>query len=224
MRDIFLRLETTLPILVTLLSTVVLVVYVWHFWKRRRSEYEELVTIEAPAFETRKEPAFDESVKGLLTRDDVTLRVLEEIYAARRSFSRESRRASSLLRIQRSLRIVLRDAVKADNFEQVRDRVLRLLDEAQKEIDVLQQRKPFEGLEDPEKSLLVDLVAEIPADKTIPKQKALQLADIIKIKHQDIRNLQIQNARAARWTRWGTFGTISFGVLSIILSIYTAIK
>lgn len=94
MRDIFLRLETILPILVTILTTVVFAFFVWHFWRRRQSEYEEEVTIEAHAFEMRKEPEFDESVKSLMTRDDVTLRVLEEIYAARRFSSMESRRAS----------------------------------------------------------------------------------------------------------------------------------
>lgn len=223
MRDFLAKWDPFLSIAVVLFTTVGFAYYLWHFWKRRQLELEE-ITVEMPSFETRKEPAFDDSLKTLITRDDVTLRILEEIYAAGRFYTMESRRAISLIRIQRSLRIVLRDAVKADNFEQIRDKTLRLLDEAQKELDLLQQRKPFEGLEDPEKSLLVDLVAEIPADKIIPRQKALQLADIIKIKHQDIRNLQVQNARSAAWTRWGTFGTISFGLLSIILSIYTAIK
>jgi hypothetical protein len=51
--------------------------------------------------------------------------------------------------------------------------------------------------------------------------KAQQLADIIKLKHQDIKKLQLENSKAAGWTRWGTVGTVSFGLLSLALSIYT---
>ena len=49
----------------------------------------------------------------------------------------------------------------------------------------------------------------------------LQLANIIKIKHQDMMKLQGENAKSAAWTKWGTAGTVFFGVLSIVLSIVT---
>lgn len=196
----------------------------------QRRRYEQLKVDLDSSFEYLKESSFDEYLKLLIERDDVTLRVLEEVFAAGGdrfmvfSPNKEARRAISLRRIQSALRVALKDSIKVDNFESLRDRVLKLIDEAQKEIDTVQQRKPFEGLEEPEKSLLVDLLAEIPADKTIPRQKVLQLADIIKIKHQDIRNLQIENTKSATWTRWSTFGTIFFGILSIVLSVYTAFR
>jgi len=79
-------------------------------------------------------------------------------------------------------------------------------------------------LQEPEKSLLVDLLAEISQDKSIPRQKVLQLADIIKLKHQDLLKLQTENAKSAAWTRWGTYGTVFFGILSIVLSVYTTVK
>ena len=116
------------------------------------------------------------------------------------------------------------ESVKSEDFQSIRDRVIKLIDEGQNEIEVLQQRKPFDGLQEPEKSLLVDMLAEIPNEKPIPQQKVLQLADIIKLKHQDMLKLQQENAKSAAWTRWGTYGTIFFGILSIVLSVYTTVK
>lgn len=72
-----------------------------------------------------------------------------------------------------------------------------------------------------ERSLLIDLIEEIDPAKEIPRQKAQQLADILKLKHQDIKKLQLENAKSAGWTRWGTVGTVSFGLISLALSIYT---
>lgn len=193
--------------------------------------FESMTRVPDFLYEEPNQPSFDDHLKHLITRDDVNLRVLEEVFATGRSRhfylptqNSDSRRASTLRQIQNALRIVLRDAIKSDDFEVLRDRVLRLIDDAQKEIDALQQRKPFDGLLEPEKSLLVDLIADIPQEKTIPRQKALQLADIIKLKHQDMLKLQTENAKSAAWTRWGTYGTIFFGILSIVLSIYTTMK
>ncbi len=175
-------------------------------------------------------PSFDENLRQLIAREDITLRVLEEVLSTDRyriyflSENTDSRRAGALRQIQSSLRLALRDAIKSEDFAALRDRILCLIDEAQAEIHSLQQRKPFDGLQEPEKSLLVDLLGEIPHDKATPRQKALQLADIIKLKHQDMLTLQAENAKSAAWTRWGTYGTIFFGILSIVLSIYTAVK
>lgn len=222
----FLYLDTSawLPAVVS----IALAVFV-AFGKRiveRLSQAQELILADEP-----KQPSFDDHLKILVAREDIDLRLLEEIFATGRSRrfyiptqSTDTRRASALRQIQDALRIVLRDALKADDFATLRDRAIRLIDEAQKEIDALQQRKPFDGLQEPEKSLLIDLLSDIPHDKNIPRQKALQLADIIKLKHQDMLKLQTENAKSAAWTRWGTYGTVFFGILSIVLSVYTTIK
>ena len=191
---------------------------------------ERIIRIEDVTFAEEPGPSFNENVKALIAREDVTLRVLEEIFQSGRnrfvylSQNSDSRKASALRHIQDSLRNLMSESVKSEDFPTIRDRVIKLLDEAQKEIDLLQQRKPFDGLQEPEKSLLVDLLTEIPNEKPIPRQKALQLADIIKLKHQDILKLQQDNAKSAAWTRWGAYGTIVFGILSIVLSIYTSVK
>lgn len=178
----------------------------------------------------KEEPQFADHLKHLIRRDDTTLRVLEEVFSAGKTryayFGRnpDARRVSTLRQIQDSLRQSIKDSLQDDAFPTIRDRAIKLIDHSQREIDALQQRKPFEGLQEPEKSLLVDILAELPEERPIPRQKAIQLADIIKLKHQDILNLQAENAKSAAWTRWGTYGTIFFGVLSIVLSIYTTAK
>ena len=97
---------------------------------------------------------------------------------------------------------------------------MSLIQEAQEKIRAANERQPFDGLGEPEKSLLIDLLEVMPDDKPIPRQKAIQLANIIKLKHQDMLQLQQDNAKSSAWTKWGTAGTVFFGILSIILSIY----
>jgi len=166
-------------------------------------------------------------IRLLLQRDDVTLRVLEEVYEhPRYGFygdwgSPGSQRLSAPDGIQRELRECLRSSVQAADFAPVCDRILGLLDQIKKEKEPLQQKEPFNDLRDPEKSLLIDIFQEIDPTHTIARQKALQFANIIKIKHQDLLRLQVENAKAATWTRWGTAGTIVFGILSLVLSILT---
>ena len=175
-------------------------------------------------------PTATENIKILIEREDVTLRVLEEVLRAGPSRylsiapDIDAKRILALGKIQSILRNVMTDAVKSDNFPVIRDRLIRLIDEARREIELLQEKKPFDGLQEPEKSLLVDMLNELPNDKPIPRQKALQLADIIRLKHQDILKLQQENAKSAAWTRWGTYGTVFFGILSIVLSFYTSVK
>ena len=166
-------------------------------------------------------------VKQLLQRDDVSLRVLEEVYELPRYLYRrdwgspDSLRLRSLESIQEELRDYLRSSVQGTDFPQIRDRVLGLLDQIKREKDDLQHKEPFNDIHDPEKSLLIDIFEEIDPGHTIVRQKAFQLANIIKIKHQDLLKLQAENAKAATWTKWGTAGTVVFGVLSLILSILT---
>lgn len=200
------------------------------FTSLARRSVERTVTFEDLELVDDAKSSVSENMKLLIGREDVTLRVLEEVFQTGRSRffflsqNGDSRRASSLRKIQDILRNVMSESVKSEDFPKIRDRVIKLIDEAQKEIELLQQRKPFDGLQEPEKSLLIDMLAEIPNEKPIPRQKALQLADIIKLKHQDMLKLQQDNAKSAAWTRWGTYGTIFFGILSIVLSVYTTVK
>lgn len=97
--------------------------------------------------------------------------------------------------------------------------MLRLLDELRNERHRLAQKEPFNDIRDPEKSLLIDIFSELPPNDAIVRQKAVQLSNIMKIKHEDISKLQEQNARAANWTRWGTAGTVFLGLLSLALSL-----
>ncbi|HSD37190.1 MAG TPA: hypothetical protein VLC92_06755 [Rhodocyclaceae bacterium] len=163
-------------------------------------------------------------ISTLISRDDVTLRILEEISdvkARAQSGSADAVRLRKLARIRYSLRKILKESVREEVFPALRDRVVFLLDEITKEADRLQSKEPFTDIQDPERSLLIDLFAEIDEEKTVVRQKALQLANIIKIKHQDILKLQSDNAKSATWTKWGTAGTVVFGILSIVLSVLT---
>jgi hypothetical protein len=218
--------DTGLPVLIA-----TLVVGFYFFGKRIIDDQLLLRNLHfTHVLDQKDEPQFTAHLKHLIQRDDTSLRVLEEVFTAGRSHKSYSilnldiHRISTLRQIQEALRQTIKDALQDDAFPTVRDHAIKLIDEAQKEIDALLQRKPFEGLQEPERSLLVDILADLPADKPVPKQKAVQLADIIKLKHQDILNLQAENAKSAAWTRWGTYGTVFFGILSIFLSIYTTSK
>lgn len=166
-------------------------------------------------------------IRELLKRDDVTLRLLEEVHESegRRYFRRtwhdspDAMRLTHLEEIELELKQFLRESVAGDDFTSVRDRVLRLLDELRTERQQLAQKEPFNDIRDPEKSLLIDIFNGLPAGDAIVRQKTVQLSNIMKIKHEDIADLQKQNARAASWTRWGTAGTVFFGLLSLALSL-----
>ncbi|SMM97711.1 hypothetical protein SPONL_1170 [uncultured Candidatus Thioglobus sp.] len=168
----------------------------------------------------------DDSIEKLVTTKDIELRVLEEVTkeGSRQYFYESHRRPSreiKLEKIQKKLRKTLTNAISADNFDEIKERVIKLLDESVSELNAIQQKIPFEGLDDPERSLLIDILEEIDSTKEIPRQKTEQLAVIIKIKNRDIEKLQLQNSTSVSWTRWGTVGTVSFGILSLVLSIYT---
>ena len=176
--------------------------------------------------EDRKEEV-PRPIREVLKRDDVTLRLLEEVHEeqGRRYFRRswhespDAARLTHLEEIEMELKQFLRESVTSEDFTSVRDRVLRLLDELRAEMQRLAQKEPFNDIRDPEKSLLIDIFNELPVADAIVRQKAVQLSNIIKIKHEDIAELQKQNARAASWTRWGTGGTVFFGLLSLALSL-----
>lgn len=125
------------------------------------------------------------------------------------------------LKVYRANSEIFSSSIQGETFPEIRDRILKLLDQIMKEKADLQHKEPFNDIHDPEKSLLIDIFEEIDPEKTLPRQKTFQLANIIKIKHQDILKLQAENAKAAIWTKWGTAGTVVFGILSLILSFLT---
>ena len=193
------------------------------FGKKLLDEKIELkYSIEKDDFKEREE--LDKQLETLIQDEETNLELLEEIWVVKKlwffDLDRSGERVYKLSQIQDSLRNIIRSAIGSDSFSVVRSKSMKLIQEAQSEIDALQELKPFDGLGEPEKSLLVDLLEELPENKPIPKQKALQLADIIKIKHQETLKLQRENAKSSAWTKWGTAGTVFFGILSIVLSIY----
>lgn len=212
--------------IIYVLPVIITAVMIAFLWYRRKMEFEFREIARSISFLDEESREKNSNIEKLVTRGDVDLRVLEEItdvhprhryYIGRGKSAREIK----LELIQNDLRKILQNSIDADNFSEIKDRILDLLDKIAVDLLEIRQRVPFEGLEDPERSLLIDLIEEIDSSKEIPRQKAQQLADIIKLKHQDIKKLQLENSKAAGWTRWGTVGTVSFGLLSLALSIYT---
>jgi len=218
---------------VWLFPATLILVLLWFLQQRRlvnlrmeRQRLEEYMRIRHMR-ESSRTPDEPSAFQSLLGQPDVTLRLLEEVYEvprypySRNYGSADAIRLQALDGIQSELRDSLRNAVKAADFSQTKDRILALLDQVRAERAALQQKEPFNDIQDPERSLLIDIMSEIDGTKSIVRQKALQLASIIKIKHQDLAKLQTENAKAAVWTKWGTAGTVVFGLLSIVLSILT---
>lgn len=59
-----------------------------------------------------------------------------------------------LEKIQRELRGVLRNSIDAENFSEIKERVIALLDQVSAELKEIRQKVPFEGLDD--RTLLID--------------------------------------------------------------------
>jgi hypothetical protein len=212
---------------VPVLITAILAVFIQARRSRGLRRYlvdEDFIRMTKDRVEARKELLAPTIT--LLSRDDVTLRLLEEVYVApddyRNHFwerSPDALRANSLAGLESLIRDALRNSVGNDDFQSYKDRLLKLLDEIRCERAKMDQKEPFNDIRDPEKSLLIDIFNELPEANSVVRQKAVQLSNIVKIKHQDIAKLQEENARAASWTKWGTAGTIFFGLLSLILSL-----
>lgn len=209
------------------LITAILAVFIQAKRSRGVRRYlvdEDYLRITKEREEARKER--HAPVTTLLSRDDVTLRLLEEVYVAPNEYrsylwsrSPDAARANTLAGLESLIRDYLRSSVGSEDFPTFKDRCLRLLDEIRGERLKMDQQEPFNDITDPEKSLLIDIFNELPETNSVVRQKAVQLSNIVKIKHQDIAKLQEENARAASWTKWGTAGTIFFGLLSLALSL-----
>ena len=214
-----------LDITLSILPVVIIIVMGVFLWYRRQLELD-IRKYNSVRYSYSEDESKPNGIEKLILRGEVELRILEEITEINHNryvfIGRgKSEREMVLEKIQRELREVLKNSIDNENFNEIKERVINLLDEIGKELIDIRQKIPFEGLDDPERSLLIDLVEEIDSSKEIPRQKAQQLADILKLKHQDIKKLQLENSKSASWTRWGTVGTVSFGLLSLALSIYT---
>lgn len=219
--------ERVLFYLVPVLISVILVIFIQAKRSRGLRRYvvdEDFIRITKDREEARKEKLAP--TIALLNRDDVTLRLLEEIYVAPNGYrddfwgrSPDALRANILSGLESLIRDALRNSVGNEDFSSYKDRLLKLLDEIRSERAKMDQKEPFNDIRDPEKSLLIDIFNELPEMNSVVRQKAVQLSNIVKIKHQDIAKLQEENARAASWTKWGTAGTLFFGLLSLALSL-----
>lgn len=198
----------------------------YYFYQKRRIEHLRYEISVSNAEHKVRSYSDGYLLELLLKHDDINLKVLLEVYGVNEHehhfiYEPKNSRIHKYLTIQRDLRKALKQSLNKEKYPEVKDKILGFIEECDTKIQSLLDRKPFSGLEDPEKSLLIDILEELPNDKEMPKQKLLQLADIIKNKYQNIENLQIENSKAATWTKWGTFGTIFFGILSIVLSVIT---
>lgn len=209
--------------------SIMLVAFVWRVRQARKMNFDLITAKYIRVGDPREEAVKDvpKPIRDVLVRKDVTLRLLEEIhrlneasyYYRRMPGTRDSLRLHLLDDIESELQSYLRESVKAEDFPEISQRVLTLLDEVRREKSGLVQREPFNDIQDPEKSLLIDIFNELPANSSLVRQKAVQLSNIIKLKHQDVSKLQADNVRAGLWTKWGTAGTVFFGLLSLVLSL-----
>lgn len=171
--------------------------------------------------EVKDRDVIEDKIELLIKDEETTIELLEEIWEARRPwFFEGDRRTLKLYQIVETLRNIMRKNIGKDDFSIIKNKAMILIQEAQERIASSNELQPFDGIGEPEKSLLIDLLEVIPNEKAIPRQKTIQLADIIKVKHQEMLQLQKDNAKSSAWTKWGTTGTVFFGILSIILSLY----
>lgn len=171
--------------------------------------------------EVKDRDQIESKLELLLKDEDTTIELLEEIWEVKRFWFFEGNiRVIKLHQIIEALQQILRKNIGKDDFPQIKAKSMSLIKIAKEKIDTANELQPFDGLGEPEKSLLIDLLEVIPDEKAIPRQKTIQLADIIKVKHQEMLKLQRDNAKSSAWTKWGTAGTVFFGILSIVLSIY----
>ena len=80
---------------------------------------------------------------------------------------------------------------------------------------------PFSGTPEPERQLLVDMLALAAVDKTRGIAKLDALAKAVRNRQDTVERLDRESSRSLRLARWGWFGTMGFSILSIILGILT---
>lgn len=216
--------KTVLFLLTTIGAIITaLIIYIY---RKRQIEYFEYSSIRENVT-TEGQKVRDSILDLLKQNEDVDLKLLTELYEEEGrkfySFTRQPR-TIYLRDLQSDLRQMLKEIIKSKEHYALKNKILSLIDEAENKAMSLLEKKPFDDLDDPEKSLLIDILEELPKDKVMPKQKLLQMAEIIKNKYQNIKKLQEENQKSAAWTRWGAFGTIFFGILSLISSIYNVTR
>lgn len=214
-------------IIITAIPTLTVVVVMYVIWNQRRriERIEYMDSFLTKGDVSKEDETLRQSIMNMIRgTNQPSLKLLVELYRDRpeRHFfltSRGNRNVPILRDIQEDMRRLLKSAIKEDDFDRTQVVILAIIDEAEQEAKKLQEKKPFQDLGEPEKSLMIDLLEEIPEEKEIPRQKAFQLAEIIKNKYQNIEKLQLDNKKASTWSRWGAFGTLFFGALSLIQSV-----
>lgn len=214
-RGFFSSVEMFLPVVVTLVFFLFSVIGKKFFVRKEESIF---LTTEP---ESKERDQVEEKIEILIKDDSTTIELLEEIWELKRSWFFEGNvRTLKLRQIIDVLRRIMRKNIGKDDFSLVKEKAMSLIQVAQERVRIANERQPFDGLGEPEKSLLIDILETVPEDQPIPRQKTIQLANIIKLKHQDMLQLQQDNAKSSAWTKWGTAGTVFFGILSIVLSVY----
>jgi len=84
-----------------------------------------------------------------------------------------------------------------------------------------EKRVPFNGTSEPERGLLEDLLELTASDKAIVGAKLTRLAELIVARTETMKALSEDQGRAKRMTYWGVVGTVLFGVISIVLALWS---
>ena len=130
--------------------------------------------------EPKDRDQIEDKIELLIKDESTTIELLEEIWEAKRSwFFDGNRRILKLHQITEALRSIMRKNIGKDEFSVIKGKAMSLIQDAQEKIRTANERQPFDGLGEPEKSLLIDLLEVMPDDKPIPRQKTIQLANII---------------------------------------------
>lgn len=99
--------------------------------------------------------------------------------------------------------------------------VNHLLSEEQALAKAEKAKAPFSGVPSPERPLLEDL-REISGAKEnqFIQDKLGELASAIKIRQETVEKLSEEKGQSLKWAKWGLFGTVTFSLLSILITYY----
>ena len=87
-------------------------------------------------------------------------------------------------------------------------------------LETEEKKIPFFGTPASERELLEDILELTDADKEIVNGKLSRLAELIRARQETVTILGEEKGKARRLSFWGLAGTIFFGLLSIVLSIW----
>lgn len=204
------------------LSGLSLVTY--RFYTHRRNNISTISSSDMELFGRKVSNIGDDIFDLLKSGEHVEFRLIQELYESEYFFNPslpiESKKIFILNEVIYDLKCMLKKLIKTKEDYSLKDKIFNLIDEAEKRYNSLMEKEPFEGLEDPERSLFIDVLEIIPAEENVYRQKLIQVADIVKLKHQDIKKLQVENNKSSDMSRFGFYSSIFFGIISIALSFY----